>query len=60
MDCNPPVSPVHRILHSRILEWVAIPAQVSCIAGRFFTIWATRGAQMILKYGKGIDKDAKD
>ena len=41
------------ILQARILEWVAIPffrgssqprdqIQVSCIAGTFFTIWATR------------------
>ena len=41
------------ILQARILEWVAIPFSrassqlrdqtwVSCIAGRFFTIWATR------------------
>ena len=40
------------ILQARIVEWVAIPfsresswprdqTQVSCIAGRFFTIWAT-------------------
>ena len=46
---------VHGILQTRILEWVAIPfsrrssqlrdgTQVSCIAGRFFTSWATRGA----------------
>ena len=44
------------LLQARILEWVAIPSsrrssqpsdwtQVSCIAGRFFTIWATREAQ---------------
>ena len=44
---------VHGILQARILEWVAVPfprvssqtrdrTQVSCIAGRFFTIWATR------------------
>ena len=43
------------IFQARILEWVAIPfsrgssqprdwTQVSCIAGRFFTIWATREA----------------
>ena len=42
----------HGILQARILEWVTIPCcrgscqprewiQVSCIAGRFFTIWAT-------------------
>ena len=44
---------VHGILQARILEWVAISSsrgsslprdwtQGSCIAGRFFTIWATR------------------
>ena len=43
-------------LQARILEWVAFPfsrrssqprdwIQVTCIAGRFFTSWATRGAQ---------------
>ena len=52
MDCSPPGSSVHGILQARILEWVAIPfsrgpsqprdqIQVSCIAGRLFTIWAT-------------------
>ena len=25
MDCSPPGSSVHGILHSRVLEWVAIP-----------------------------------
>ena len=55
MDCNPPGSSVHGILQATILEWVAVPFfrlssgyihqnQVSCIAGRFFTIWATREA----------------
>ena len=42
-----------RILQARILEWVAFPfsrgsrdrTQVSCVAGRFFTSWATREAQ---------------
>ena len=53
MYCCPPVSSVHGILLSRILEWVAIPfsrraswlrdwTQISCITGRFFTIWTTR------------------
>ena len=48
MDCI-----VHGILQARILEWVPVPSSrgssqprdrtwVSCIAGRFFTIWATR------------------
>ena len=51
-DCSLPGSLVHGILHARILEWVAIPFRVSSwprdltwvswIAGRFFTIWATR------------------
>ena len=51
-DCSPPGSCVHGILQTRILEWATIPfskgssqsrdqTQVSCIAGRFFTIWAT-------------------
>ena len=55
MDCSLPGSSVHGILEIRILEWVAIPFSrgssqprdqtwVSCIAGRFFTIWATREA----------------
>ena len=53
MDCSPPGSSVHEILQARIPEWVAIPysrgssqprdwTQVSLVAGRFFTIWATR------------------
>ena len=53
--CNPPGSSVHGILQARTLEWVAMPSsrgssqpsdrtQGSCIAGRFFTIWATREA----------------
>ena len=54
MDCSPPDSSVHGILQARILEWVAIPfsrgssqprnrSWVSCIAGRFFTLWVARG-----------------
>ena len=55
MDCNSPGSSVHGILQARILEWVATvfsrgssqprdQTWVSCIAGRFFTIWANREA----------------
>ena len=55
VDCSPPGSSVLGIPQARILEWVAIPffrgpspprnqTQVSCIIGRFFTIWATREA----------------
>ena len=56
MDWSPPGSSVHGILQARILEWVVIPSsrgssqprdqtQVSHVAGRFFTDWATREAQ---------------
>ena len=49
---------VHGILQARILEWVAFPfsrgssrprnwTRVSCIAGGFFTSWATREAELI-------------
>ena len=52
MDYSQPGSSVHRIFQARTLEWVAIPFSrgssrprdwtlVSCIAGRFFTLWAT-------------------
>ena len=55
MDCSPPGSSVHGILQARILEGVAIAFSrgsswprdqtwVSPIAGRFFTIGATREA----------------
>ena len=55
MDCSLPCSSFCGILQARILEWVAISfsrrssqprdrTQVSCIAGRRFTIWATREA----------------
>ena len=53
MDYSPPGSFVHGILQARILEWVAIlfsrrspwprdQTRVSCMSGRFSTIWATR------------------
>ena len=48
-DCSPPCSSVHGICQARILEWFTITfsrepsqprdqTQVSCIAGRFFTV----------------------
>ena len=58
MDCRPPGSSVHGVLQAGILECAANPfsrgvfswprdqTQVSHIAGSFFTIWATREAQM--------------
>ena len=52
-DYSLPGSSVHGIFQARTLEWVSISfsrgpswprdwTQVSCIAGRFFTDWATR------------------
>ena len=52
-DYSQPGSSVHGILHARILEWLPISFSrgssqpkdqtlISCIAGWFFTIWATR------------------
>ena len=53
LDYRPPGCFIHGILQARILESIAIPSfrgssqprdwtQVSCIAGRSFTFWATR------------------
>ena len=52
--CDPMDYTVHGIFQARILEWVAFLfsrgssrnwTRVSCIAGRFFTSWATREAE---------------
>ena len=59
MDSSLPGSSVHGILQARTLEWVAIPFSrgssrsrdqtwVSFIAGRFFTIWATKGVPKLV------------
>ena len=61
MDCNLPGSSIHVIFQARVLEWVAISCprgsfrprdrtQVSSIAGRRFTIWATREVWSLLKF----------
>ena len=61
MDCRLPGSSVHGILHARILEWVAIPfsrrssqprypTQVFHIAGRVFTVWASRKFRVLCIY----------
>ena len=53
MDCSLPGSSAHRILQARMLESVVIPFSrgfsqprdqtwISCIAGKFFTVWTTR------------------
>ena len=60
MDCYLPGTSVSGALQARILEWVALPfskgssrsrdqTQVSCIAGRCFTVWATREAHLVTK-----------
>ena len=54
-----PWTVVHGILQARILEWVAFPfsggssllqdqTQVSRIASRFFTTWATKEAHNVI------------
>ena len=60
MDYRPLGSSVHGILQAKILEWVSISFSrgssqlrdrtwVCCMAGRFFTIWATKEAHTPLK-----------
>ena len=62
MDCSPPSSSVHGILQAKILECIAIPFSRGIfptqgsnlhlmspgMAGRFFTVWATREVQSYL------------
>ena len=58
MGSSSPDSSVHGILQARLLEWIDIRfsrgsswprdrTHVSCIAGGFFPVWATREAQSI-------------
>ena len=60
VDCSMPGSSVRGILQARILEWVAMPfskgsswprdwTHVSCIAGRFFTVWGPGEAPVIVQ-----------
>ena len=55
IDCSLPDSSVQEILQARIVEWIPMPffrgssqprdrTQVSYIAGKFFTVWATMEA----------------
>ena len=57
MDWSLPGFSVYGILQARMLEWAAIPFSressllrdqiwVSWLAGRFFTVWATREAKV--------------
>ena len=59
MGCSPPGSSLHMIFQAKILDWVAIPFSreysqprnwiwVSCTAGKLFTVWATKEAQIYL------------
>ena len=70
MDYSQPGSSVHGILQARILEYVAISfsressqprgwTHISCLAGRFFTIWATREAYSYIniKIDKTLSKE---
>ena len=65
MDCTPPGSPVHVILQTRVLEWVAISfskgssrprdwTHVSHIVGRLLSVWATREVQQLLGLGPNL------
>ena len=66
MDCSPSGSSVHGILQARILQWVALlfsrgsskPRNwtwVFCIAGWFFTVWATSKAHRMETAAKYFD-----
>ena len=66
---SPPGFSVHGILQARILQWVATPfctgssqprdrTEVSCLSGRFFTIWATReGSKKFTSYSVCLSGD---
>ena len=67
MDCSLQSSSVHGTLQARVLEWVAISfsrgssrprdrIQVSRIAGRRFTIWATREGHKMKNILNNIQK----
>ena len=67
VDCSLTAPSVHGILQATILEWIAVPfsrgssqprdwTQVYCIAGGFFTIWATREAPAMMTISKLASK----
>ena len=67
MACSPPCSSVHGILQARMLKCGAIPfhrgssghrdrTHISCIAGRYFIVWATGEAQINKYFFKKIRK----
>ena len=64
MDYSPPGSSIHGIFHARVLEWVAISfsresswlrewALVSHVAGKHFTVWATREVSSVEEHQGG-------
>ena len=66
-NCSQPGSSIHEILQARILQWVATPfsrrsswprdrTEVSCVAGRFFTISTTREALHMKPMSKQVGK----
>ena len=70
LGCSSPGFSADGISQARILEWVAISfcigssqprdwTRVSCIAGGFFTDWATREAQMIKLNAKSFNQNFK-
>ena len=62
MDHSLPGSSVHGIFWARVLEWGAILfsnwTRISCITGRFFTVWASREAQEVLLNESSGDSEA--
>ena len=70
MDCGLSGSSIDGIFQARVLEWIAISfsrgsswprnqTQVSCIAGRHFTVWATREALKLIKISIKRNKNNK-
>ena len=70
MNSSPPGSSVHGILQARTLEWVAFPFSrassqprdwipISCIAGKFFTIWARQGSLILNWYLNNSEQKRK-
>ena len=69
MNRSPPGSSVHGILQARTLEWAAVPfsrrpsqprnwTRICCIAGRFFTGWATTAGEGF-NYTKTVSEGKK-
>ena len=73
VDCNPPVSSVHGILQTRILQWVVMPSSrgfsqsrnwthiswVSWIAGKFLTTEPPRKPKNHMHFWKSSTKKKK-